>query len=298
MSATITLLSGLVDYAGLFPPARLDLTTALRTYDQHLRSRDAGMLGRFVLPAGRREEVEPWLHGPWGRDRPLRLSLLATADDLPRIAGHVARCPGLRIEALELRPPAETPVAAWLGDLLAQLRREDLTGLEAYVELPDGRDDETLTALGRRQGRHPLARLGAKLRCGGVTPELIPALRRVASVIATSRDLVVPLKFTAGLHHPIRGMDHVDGVPMHGFLNVYGAGLLAHARKLSATYLEEVLADTDPRSFRLDDAGFTWRGTLVSTAQIAAAREQLLGGYGSCSFDEPVTDLRALRMLA
>ena len=297
MSATISLLSGLVDYAGLFPPARLDLATALRNYDRHLRSADAGMLGRFVLPARRLDELEPWLDGPWGRDRPLRLSLLATPDELTRVADYASRVPAVRIEALEVRPDAEVPAAAWLADLLAQQRRAGLTGLETYAELPPGRDDEVLTALGRRQDRHPLARLGAKLRCGGVTPDLIPPVARVASVVARARDLAVPLKFTAGLHHPIRGMDHVAGVPMHGFLNVYGAGLLAHARRLGEAQLEPVIADTDPRSFRLDASGFAWRGTLVPTARIAAVRERLLGGYGSCSFDEPVTDLRALQML-
>jgi hypothetical protein len=298
VSATISLLTGLVDYAGLFPPAQLDLTTALQEYDAHLRSADAGMLGRFVLPAGRLQEIEPWLDGPWGRDRPLRLSLLVTGEDLPAVAAFAARTPAVSIEALEVRPAAAGPAEAWLADLVARVEQDGLTGQEVYFELPAGRDHEVLAALGDRQDAHPLARLGAKLRCGGVTPDLIPPIARVAAVIAGARDRAVPLKFTAGLHHPVRGMDTVSGEPMHGFLNVYGAGLLAHVRQLTAAQLEPVLAETDPRAFRLDQAGLAWRDLLVPTSQIAAVRERLLGAYGSCSFDEPVTDLRALQMLA
>ncbi len=297
MNATISLLTGLIDYAGLFPPSELDLATALRDYDRHLRSAEAGMLGRFVLPARRLDELEPWLDGPWGRDRPLRLSLLVTLDDLAPVAAHASRTPAVRVEALEFRPGPQRPAGAWLAELVARQWDAELTALETYVELPPGRDEELLLALGRRQAQHPLARLGGKLRCGGVTPDLIPPVARVASVIARARDLEVPLKFTAGLHHPVRGMGQVAGEPMHGFLNVYGAALLAHAHGLSAAELEPVIADTDARSFRLDASGFAWRGTLVPAARIATLREGMLGGYGSCSFDEPVTDLRALHML-
>jgi hypothetical protein len=173
----------------------------------------------------------------------------------------------------------------------------DLRAVELYCELPDGRDQELLSALGRRQAAPPLRRLGAPLRCGGVTPDLVPSVARIAAVLAAAREARVPLKFTAGLHHPVRGMDHTADVPMHGFLNVYGAALLAHDRALAAADLEPVIADTDPRSFRLDTDGFAWREHHVPADRVAALRRELLGGYGSCSFAEPVADLRTLALL-
>ena len=45
------LLSELFDYAGLFPPARLDLDTAVRNYACYLDEPEAWMLSRFVVPA-------------------------------------------------------------------------------------------------------------------------------------------------------------------------------------------------------------------------------------------------------
>lgn len=55
--ALVELLRGIVDYAGLFPPASLDLASAVRNYDAYRRGPRAWMLGRFVVPASRAGEV-------------------------------------------------------------------------------------------------------------------------------------------------------------------------------------------------------------------------------------------------
>ena len=51
------LLAGLVDYAGLFPPAALSMDDAVAEYARWRRSPEAWMLGRFVLPAARLAEL-------------------------------------------------------------------------------------------------------------------------------------------------------------------------------------------------------------------------------------------------
>src|SRR5271154_2009055 len=52
------LLRGLIDYAGLFPPASCGMATAVANYEAYLRSEDAWMLGRFIVPVARLGEVE------------------------------------------------------------------------------------------------------------------------------------------------------------------------------------------------------------------------------------------------
>src|SRR5580693_7387181 len=54
-----TFLGGIIDYAGLFPPARLPLEQAIRAYVRYTREDDAWMLGRFVCPAARFPELTP-----------------------------------------------------------------------------------------------------------------------------------------------------------------------------------------------------------------------------------------------
>src|SRR5688572_5966391 len=57
-----TLMSGLIDYAGLYPPAKLEMSTAVDKYAAYLRSPHAWMLGRFILPVSRLEEFRAEAH--------------------------------------------------------------------------------------------------------------------------------------------------------------------------------------------------------------------------------------------
>ncbi|HEX3107650.1 MAG TPA: hypothetical protein VHU41_01065 [Thermoanaerobaculia bacterium] len=51
------LLSGLIDYAGLFPPAGLSMEEAVRNYARYREGEHAWILGKFVVPEGRAGEV-------------------------------------------------------------------------------------------------------------------------------------------------------------------------------------------------------------------------------------------------
>ena len=47
------LLGGVIDYAGMYPPAQLPLSEALRTYVRYKQGKEAWIVNRFVCPAGR-----------------------------------------------------------------------------------------------------------------------------------------------------------------------------------------------------------------------------------------------------
>ena len=124
-------------------------------------------------------------------------------------------------------------------------------------------------------------RLRAKIRCGGAR---IPPVDEVAAFVRGCRERQIVFKATAGLHH---AYPTTEGE--HGFLNLLAA----------AVFGEEEDALRAPRgSFSLDDEAFRWGGRAATADDVARTRRTLFHSIGSCSFFEPVDELRALGMLA
>jgi len=83
---------------------------------------------------------------------------------------------------------------------------------------------------------------------------------------------------------------------MHGFLNVLGAAVLATEHEWDEKQISKMLEDENGTSFSFSDASFVWREWKITTSRIKA-RRNLVTSFGSCSFDEPREDLRALNLL-
>jgi len=135
--------------------------------------------------------------------------------------------------------------------------------------------------------------LRGKIRTGGVTPDAFPSAQSIAQFIRECRNHQVAFKATAGLHHPLRcvkPLTYESNAPagtMHGFVNVFMAAAIPDRA-------EEVLLD---REFSLADDGVKWRDVHVTTEEIARMRRTLAISFGSCSFEEPIADLKELRWL-
>lgn len=290
MNALETLLDGLVDYAGLFPPASLPMDAAVRNYAAYRTGERRGMLARFVLPVARLDEFvrEASALAPSDDVGPWPLSVLAAPGDAAAIAAfngtHDARWVIDMIEAKASTVDEVHALAAAFG------------GLTVYVEIPVAEDPTALVqAIGTTH-------LRAKIRTGGVTPDAFPAPAAVLRFLAECVQRQVPFKATAGLHHPLRGEYALTYAPdaergtMYGFLNVFLAATLLHAGHAPATLLE-LLEERDAAAIVADANGISWRGLHASAAQVAQARARFAGSFGSCSFEEPVQDLAALRLL-
>lgn len=318
-NATTAFLSRLIDYAGLFPPASLELPTALANYREYRDAPDAWMLGRFIVPAARLAETstiagewffpeDPWDFSILGRGGADWKSFSAgvTAD----LADITAFCQrhgeGVRLGVYETRLPAKSWEA--LGTIISEtLDAVDvLGGITPFLEAgPPPHDSEnwkrnTLSIVDELANTNysRFTPAGFKVRCGGTTPDLFPTPDQLAWVIGLCRDRKVPLKATAGLHHPIRHFNQEVQAKMHGFLNVFGAGILAYTHNLDRATLTEILEDENPSHFHFDGDTFRWQALSADPEAIANARKVGVLSYGSCSFDEPREDLRGLGMLA
>jgi hypothetical protein len=257
-SARVALLGRLIDHAALFPPASMAMPEAMEADRRARASEHAWMLDRFIVPASRLHELP--------KDAP-RLSVVLDGGegDLETVAETPHR-----VELVEARIDPE-----WIPDT-QELVNQKLPGVRAFWELSPGRGLRGAVAAVRE------ARAGAKIRCGGTT---LPSVEEVAAFIAACRDAGVPFKATAGLHHPIRSGDR------HGFLNLLAAAVFADGD------LEAIVAEEDPSAFTLDENGFGVHDHHADAETIAAARAELFVAYGSCSFDEPVDDLKGLGVL-
>jgi hypothetical protein len=118
-----------------------------------------------------------------------------------------------------------------------------------------------------------------KLRCGGPS---VPSSEQVALVLLACRGAGVVMKATAGLHHALpRGGEH-------GFLNLLCAATYAHCCDADARGLAEILNAEALAELPLDE---------FDAHEAREARRRLFKGFGSCSWREPVEDLRALGWL-
>lgn len=314
-------LAGLIDYAGLFPPARLPLAAAVVNYGRYRESAECWMLGRFIIPAGRLPDLsvvggeqfaaatEPYRFAALGRGGKDEDSFFEGIwADLAQLAAFRERHgDGAVVDVYEVRLPdvakdEVTAVVAKAAHLLAT------AGLRPFFEAPLQRIAagpaweqrvRTLVAAiaANNQTLEPGAEsAGFKLRCGGVQAADIPSPAQVAFALDICRGKV-PLKATAGLHHPLRHFDPELGTEMHGFLNLFGAGILAAVYHLSRDEIEAILADEDPPHFTFSERHFAWQQSRVTAEEIGRIRTQWLISYGSCSFDEPREDLRAMGLL-
>lgn len=258
------LVTGLVDYAGLFPPASLSMEEAVKKYVSYRSGEHAWMLGSFVVPAARMHEV------------PADLPVSVLADTLLEFPRDV--------QAVELKHGSP----AWW--LLANARDAAQLRATVYVEIPVAGDPAPLLDEIRAAGAC------AKIRTGGITQDAFPHAEQIARFIQRCREKGVTFKATAGLHHPLRCVkpltyeaDAPSGT-MHGFLNVFIAALFPEDAL-------EILLEGDPHAFAFDEGALTWRDRRATVAEIETMRRDVAVSFGSCSFEEPVADLRELGLL-
>jgi len=295
MTAIDTLLDGLADYAGLFPPASLNMDAMVEQYAMGLAGPCASMLGRVIVPAAKLGDFEraaaAALPGH-ADDDPWCISALVRADDmdadLETIATfndeHVDPGNGLAlIDVIEVKAGDVEGIEAIASNLPE--------GLFAFVEIPIDSDPRGLLAALAGDG------LGAKIRTGGMTPELYPDMGDVARFIVHAAAAEVPFKATAGLHHPLPN-DNSD-VPARqlGFVNVFAAATFTQTAGLDVAAVHAVLELADPDAFHFDGATLQVGEHTVSSAQLEACRLTLGTSFGSCSIDDPWSDLIALGWL-
>jgi hypothetical protein len=296
MSAIHVLLRNSIDYAGLFPPAGLDMRSAVDNYASYRTSEDSWALGRFVLPAGQLGQFEQAADkylGSTSASQPWQLAVLSGADlgsDLASVArfNHRPNPAGgmnATIDTIEIKAGSVSAVQ----DTMRRIPEH----LQAYIEIPIDHDPAPLLGA--------IAWVGAraKVRTGGVTRDAFPSPHDLIRFLAACIRAPVPFKATAGLHHPLRAdyrltyaADSPQG-PMFGFLNLFLAAAFLRAGMDEANAVQ-VLEEGASQAFRFEEEAINWRGHHLGPSDLRLARQEVMISFGSCSFTEPLGELQKL----
>jgi hypothetical protein len=298
-------LERIIDYAGLFPPASLPMRSCVDNYARYLGHPQSWALGRFVLPVARLDEFlgarQGTDDGPWHLSATVSsgnvsdhasdlVSDLAAADAFNRLS-----C-GAVIDSVEVR--VSTP------EEIERVGKHRPPGTTVFFELAPEKADELLPIVSRVGGC-------AKLRTGGVVPEAFPALEAIPEFLARCAELGLPFKATAGLHHPLRctrPLIYAADSPraaMHGFLNLFTAAAIAWSARSTGgaqrATLATCLADTERANWHFGEDSLTWSGerqpVRIELDTLRAMRSNFALNFGSCSFEEPIQEMRELGLL-
>jgi hypothetical protein len=300
-NASAVLLRDLIDYAGLFPPASLAMGRSVANYQSYSQSEWSWILGRFIVPAARLGEFEAAFttladQAPEASFARWRLSALLGTEviaDVARIHDFNARMANGVSGKSAVVQSVELKVAN--VDEIKRLSEIIPRELDTYFELPWSSNSACITAIadcGRR----------AKMRTGGETADKFPAAESVIEFIRRCAAANVPFKATAGLHHPLRAVHRLTYQPdspsamMHGFINVFLVAAFLRTG-MSANLAMQLLEEQSPEAFQFHSEAIEWRQYKLTRDEITATRREFAVSFGSCSFMEPVDDLKSLFIL-
>ena len=289
MNSLRTLLAGIVDYAGLFPPAGLDMKTAARNYQSYRTGDHVWALGRFIVPVSRLGELEVELVTTTGGEGWCVSTLTGSSldKDIATIFAFNKRQRAV-IDTIEVK--ASTP------DAVREVANSVPSILTTFVEVPLEPDPSPLISAIGKSG------LRAKARTGGVSAEAFPSSTSLARFLHACAVANVPFKATAGLHHPVRAAYCLTYEPdcptgmMYGFLNLLFAAAVARGGG-SVNEVTAALEETSVSAFHVDDEGAEWGQYKIDVTKLSSLRGEFAISFGSCSFTEPIEELKSIKLL-
>ncbi len=295
--------SNLIDYAGLFPPAALSLAETFQNYSLYQKGDRAWIVGGLIVQASHLTNVATLLQE--NRLEPLSLSLVTKnpRGDLESAAASLSTLKNqASIKNIEIGLDAVRPLTEQLTEI-----QDSLVAFEAtlgrpnvFFEIPSEEKflSSSLDLLQHLQQTRQRtgSMMGYKLRCGGL-PLGAPAPVMVGKVLKACAAREVPVKFTAGLHHPLPLAGVADAV--HGFFNMFFAAFVANAFDASEDTLVAILSASPPSAPppQFSDDLVSWCGFSLNASTIAELRTKRVLSFGSCSFMEPTDEAEKMGWL-
>jgi hypothetical protein len=275
------LFTALLDDAALYPPGNALMVRAVPAHLGYGETSYADLVGPFLCPASRLDELRATLGDLSSLD--LTLIVDTGAGGVADAVASVGSDDRLRLRGLEIPLRADHDLGAAARRTAAAVFDAELPdGVAIFVEVPRGdRGCDALDVLAEYD-------LAAKLRTGGTEASAYPTELEVATFLLACVDREVALKCTAGLHHAVRNTARGTGFEQHGYLNLLAA-VRAALDGADADAVAKTLAERDPSVVATK--------IRAITAPEAAGVRTWFRSFGTCSIDEPVEDMVALGVL-
>tara|TARA_Y100000590_G_scaffold29138_1_gene32600 strand:- start:206 stop:1132 length:927 start_codon:yes stop_codon:yes gene_type:complete len=298
-SASRDFFSGIIDYAGFFPPAQLEYLHALANYIDYSTSEYRWILSRFISPTAKFEQLAQFLSEK-SIDKDIDLvAILRPHEDIDT---YISKLPD-ELEAMNSLPD-NVRVSFIETKLPSNILTHDISSaVNSLVEIFKAVRYHRifLEFSGENYINYDVNNyvdsVGIKVRCGGPTLNLVPSVELLSEIIVYAADNKIPVKFTAGLHHPILHFDPVLGGMAHGFLNVFMASAMAYSNTANYKYIYEVLNDQDPENFIFNTDSVSYKDCTLPSELVQDIRKEYVHSFGTCSFDDPITDLTSLGII-
>ena len=315
-NSLVKFMSNIIDYAGMYPPANLDIESAFNNYLEYKNDNYNWILGKFVISARKLISLSILNENLPVHDL-IELTILLTNENLfneyftslNNDINNIKKfeLDDFKINTFELKLPLELNVVdkfdkipEFIDKTYDSISNAIIFPAKIFFELSINEEWKYLIPIfaeNLAEFRNNNYDVGFKLRTGGISADLFPTAEQVSLAVYSCNDNKIPFKATAGLHHPFRQFDKGLNELTYGFINVFGAGIIAHVHNLPKEILTEIIREDNPKNFILDNDSFRWKNYSVKTGEIENARNNLMISFGSCNFKEPIEDLQKINLL-
>lgn len=310
-----------IDYAGMFPPAKLPLNEAFANYVRYAGDQYNWLLSRFICPANQLMNLADLIKQNFEYvNYPISISVLGKGgDNIKDFRNEVLNdinafkafrsrfSTNFEADIYEIKLPEEllfskdeqalSDVIKFTIDEIEEKVGNDIRIYFEGIYKADWDNSVDIVTEVLSNLRAVDKNVGYKVRLGAFSGIDIPSCRQVAVVLLNCLDRSLPIKATQGLHHPFRHYSEEVHGKMHGFINLFVAGILANRHNLEGDVVIKILEDENPENFVFTDESLSWKGFEVDIDWIKYGREDFMNSFGTCSVEEPIEDLQKLNLI-
>jgi hypothetical protein len=312
--------NNLFDYEGLLPPENLSLSDALNYYMRYRKEDYSWMLSSLVCPAKLLPELWKLIKNKYADEKEIKINVLGEGGDTEKefvstLTDNVkmwkefvkSNETTVITDAFDVRLPTEvvqshnSKVLSSLVFLISELITDNIPGsIMIFLEGQLGNNwKKSVKVVIEAIKTHNLSfsNTSYKLRAGGDESPGFLEPTQITYVIRECLKREIEMKVTGGLQNPLTQIDESTKSEKPGFLNVFGAGVIAMRHNISDHGLIEVLKDKDINNFTFTDENFLWKNWEINLKDINYARKYLMISCGSSNFDNNVKSLKTIGLL-